>query len=159
MLELLYATGIRVSELIRLKAEDVNLKLGYIICRDKAKERIVPFGLTAKNSVLRYITEARDRLLKGQETEALFVNCSGRPMSRQGFWKIVKSYGDKAGIEEDITPHTLRHSFALHLVENGADLRAVQEMMGHSVISTTQVYADMKNTKIREEYNKAHPRN
>ena len=148
-----------MSELIRLKAEDVNLKLGYIICRDKAKERIVPFGLTAKNSVLRYITEARDRLLKGQETEALFVNCSGRPMSRQGFWKIVKSYGDKAGIEEDITPHTLRHSFALHLVENGADLRAVQEMMGHSVISTTQVYADMKNTKIREEYNKAHPRN
>ena len=159
MLELLYATGIRVSELIRLKTEDVNIKLGYIICRDKEKERIVPFGLTAKNSVLRYMTEARDKLLKGLETESLFVNCSGRPMSRQGFWKIVKLYGDKAGIEEDITPHTLRHSFALHLVENGADLRAVQEMMGHSVISTTQVYADMKNTKIREEYNKAHPRN
>ena len=159
ILTLLLGTGIRVSELIRLKTEDVNIKLGYIICRDKEKERIVPFGLTAKNSVLRYMTEARDKLLKGLETESLFVNCSGRPMSRQGFWKIVKLYGDKAGIEEDITPHTLRHSFALHLVENGADLRAVQEMMGHSVISTTQVYADMKNTKIREEYNKAHPRN
>lgn len=162
MLELLYATGIRVSELINLKIEDVNLKLGYIICKDKekdSKERIVPFGLTAKNSILRYMAEARDQLLKGQETEFLFVNCSGKFMSRQGFWKIVKLYGDKAGIREDITPHTLRHSFALHLVENGADLRAVQEMMGHSVLSTTQVYANMKNTKIREEYNKAHPRN
>lgn len=162
MLELLYATGIRVSELINLKIEDVNLKLGYIICKDRekeSKERIVPFGLTAKNSILRYMTESREQLLKGQETESLFVNCSGKSMSRQGFWKIVKLYGDKAGIREDITPHTLRHSFALHLVENGADLRAVQEMMGHSVLSTTQVYANMKNTKIREEYNKAHPRN
>jgi len=158
MLELLYATGIRVSELIRLKTEDVNIKLGYIICRDKEKERIVPFGLTAKNSVLRYMTEARDKLLKGLETESLFVNCSGRPMSRQGFWKIVKLYGDKAGIEEDITPHTLRHSFALHLVENGADLRAVQEMMGYADLSAAQVYARMHHVSVREVYTKTHPR-
>lgn len=159
MLELLYATGIRVSELINLKVEDVNLELGYIVCKDKGnKERIVPFGLTAKNSVARYLAEARDRLIKNQDTDFIFVNCSGKSMSRQGFWKIVKLYGNKAQIKEDITPHTLRHSFALHLVENGADLRAVQEMMGHSVLSTTQVYANMKNTRIREEYNKAHPR-
>src|SRR5574344_797566 len=158
MLELLYATGIRVSELIGLKLSDVNLQLGYIICKDRNKERIVPFGLTAKNALVRYINEARMMLLKGTDNELLFVNCSGIQMSRQGFWKIVKHYGEQAGIDEVITPHTLRHSFALHLVENGADLHAVQEMLGHSIVSTTQIYANMKNSKIRDEYTKAHPR-
>lgn len=158
MLEILYATGIRVSELISLKLSDVNLQLGYIVCKDRNKERIVPFGMTAKNALLRYINEARMIMLKGNDNELLFVNCSGIQMSRQGFWKIVKHYGEQAGIEEVITPHTLRHSFALHLVENGADLHAVQEMLGHSIVSTTQVYANMKNSKIRDEYTKAHPR-
>lgn len=159
MLEILYATGIRVSELISLKLSDINTQLGYINCKSKNKDRSVPFGITAKKSIVRYIEEGREELLKNKSSECLFVNCSGMPMSRQGFWKIIKHYGEMAGIDETITPHTLRHSFALHLVENGADLRAVQEMMGHSVLSTTQIYADMKKTKIRDEYIKSHPRN
>lgn len=158
MLELLYATGIRVSELINLKLEDVNLTLGYIICKDRTKERIVPFGLSAKEAVNRYLRETRTILLKGNESDMLFLNCSGKQMSRQGFWKIIKYYGALAGIEEEITPQTLRHSFALHLVENGANLHVVQEMMGHAVVSTTQIYASMKHAKLNEEYVKAHPR-
>lgn len=158
MLELLYATGIRVSELIQLKVQDVNLKSDYILCNDKGKERVVPFGVMAKQAILRYMSESRAQLLKGNESEFLFVNCSGKEMSRQGFWKIVKLYRERAGIMEEITPHTLRHSFAMHLVENGADLTAVQEMMGHSVLSSTQMYANMKNARIREEYNRTHPR-
>lgn len=158
MLELLYATGIRVSELIRLKVQDVNLKSDYILCNDKGKERVVPFGVMAKQAILRYLSESRVQLLKGNESDFLFVNCSGKEMSRQGFWKIIKLYRERAGIMEEITPHTLRHSFAMHLVENGADLTAVQEMMGHSVLSSTQMYANMKNARIREEYNRTHPR-
>lgn len=158
MLELLYATGMRVSELINLKISDINLNLGYITCKDKNKERIIPFGLTAKKAVNTYMEKSRKQLLKGNESELLFLNCSGKSMSRQGFWKIIKSYGEQAGIEDEITPHTIRHSFALHLVENGANLHAVQEMMGHSVVTTTQMYANMKSSKISEEYAKAHPR-
>ncbi|WP_455617830.1 site-specific tyrosine recombinase XerD [Eisenbergiella sp.] len=158
MLELLYATGIRVSELISLQITDLNLRLGYIICRDSSKERAIPFGNQAKEALLLYLKEARDILIKGTQTEALFVNCSGKPMSRQGFWKLIKYYAAKAGIEADITPHTLRHSFAAHLVENGADLHSVQEMMGHSDISSTQVYANMGGSRIQTVYRQAHPR-
>ena len=158
MLELLYATGIRVSELIGLKLTDVNLKMEYIKCQDAHKERIIPFGNVAKNAVSRYLAEGRTELVQEAESPWLFTNCSGQPMSRQGFWKLIKGYGKKAGIHHEITPHTLRHSFAAHLVNNGADLRAVQEMMGHSDIATTQIYARMNQTHIREVYAKAHPR-
>ena len=158
MLELLYATGIRVSELISLQITDLNLRLGYIICRDSSKERAIPFGNQAKEALLLYLKEARDILIKGTQTETLFVNCSGKPMSRQGFWKILKSYAKSAGITADITPHTLRHSFATHLLQNGADLKSVQEMMGHADISTTQMYLHLGVNKIRDVYRKAHPR-
>lgn len=158
MLELLYATGIRVSELISLKITDVNMSMGYIVCLDQSKGRAIPFGHEAKAAMLRYLSESRDAMLEDKNSDILFVNCSGEPMSRQGFWKLIKYYAKKAGIEADITPHTLRHSFAAHLVENGADLRAVQEMLGHSDISTTQIYANMNHSRIRDVYNKAHPR-
>ena len=157
MLELLYATGIRVSELIGLKLSDINFQLGYIHCMIHDKERIIPFGSQAKKALEDYMLQSRKQLLKGQDSDMLFVNCSGKPMSRQGFWKLIKLYGNKAGIEKEITPHTLRHSFAAHLVENGADLRSVQEMLGHSDISTTQMYMGM-NTRLREVYTRAHPR-
>ena len=158
MLELLYDTGIRVSELIRLKVSDVNMQMSYLICRDGNKERMVPFGNTAKKTLFQYLEKGRDALLIHYGSEELFVNCSGQPMSRQGFWKIIKYYARQAGIEAEITPHTLRHSFAAHLVENGADLRSVQEMMGHSDIATTQKYAKINNNQIRDVYAKAHPR-
>ncbi len=158
MLELLYATGIRVSELISLRMEDVNMQMGYIVCHDSNKERVIPFGHEAKISLNRYLDEARESMLEDKKSDILFVNCSGQPMSRQGFWKLIKYYAKKAGIEADITPHTLRHSFAAHLVENGADLRSVQEMLGHSDISTTQIYANMSHSRIRDVYSKAHPR-
>lgn len=158
MLELLYATGIRVSELISLKVEDVNLKMGFIVCKDKKKERLIPFGNKAKNALFKYLQNARDIMMKENDSDILFVNCSGQPMSRQGFWKLIKFYTKKAGIDAEITPHTLRHSFAAHLVENGADLRSVQEMLGHSDISTTQIYANLNHNHIREVYAKAHPR-
>lgn len=158
MLELLYATGIRVTELITLSIHDVNLQMGFIICKDSHKERLVPFGEAARSALIRYIENTREGMLLGREKETLFVNCSGQPMSRQGFWKLIKYYAKKAGIQADITPHTLRHSFAAHLVENGADLRSVQEMLGHSDISTTQIYANMNHNRIREVYAKAHPR-
>lgn len=158
MLELLYATGIRVSELISLTLKDINLKLGYITCSSGEKERVIPFGSAAKRSVEHYMEGARAELLGSQESEMLFLNCSGKSMSRQGFWKVLKSYAEAAGIQQDITPHTLRHSFAAHLVQNGADLKSVQEMMGHSDISTTQIYMNMNMNKIRDVYMKAHPR-
>lgn len=158
MLELLYATGIRVSELISLKMEDLNLQMMYIICTDHNKERVIPFGTKAKLALENYIKKSRLELLGEKEDNILFVNCSGQPMSRQGFWKIIKYYANMAQISSDITPHTLRHSFAAHLVENGADLRSVQEMLGHSDISTTQIYANMNHSHLREVYAKAHPR-
>lgn len=158
MLELLYATGIRVSELIALKVADVNLQMGYIVCRDSNKERIIPFGREAKNALMKYLEGTRTAMIDNSDSDVLFSNCSGQPMSRQGFWKLIKYYAKKADIKSDITPHTLRHSFAAHLVENGADLRSVQEMLGHSDISTTQIYANMNHNHIREVYAKAHPR-
>lgn len=158
MLELLYATGIRVSELIGLRVEDVNLRMEYISCVDRTKERIIPFGRTARNALELYLKESRDLMLGSKDEGMLFTNCQGRPMSRQGFWKILKTYAKGAGIEGDITPHTLRHSFAVHLLENGADLQAVQEMMGHSDISTTQFYLTMNLGRMRDVYEKAHPR-
>ena len=158
MLELLYATGIRVTELTNLKMGDVNMQVGYILCRDGEKERVIPFGNAAKNALTRYLEKARANLIPDGKSEYLFVNCSGQPMSRQGFWKLLKYYAKKAGIAGDITPHTLRHCFAAHLVENGADLRSVQEMLGHSDISTTQIYANMNQNRIREVYARTHPR-
>lgn len=158
MLELLYATGIRVSELIALKVSDVNLSMEYLVCTDGHKERIIPFGTVAKEALSRYMQEGRKKLIEDDTCEWLFTNCSGQAMSRQGFWKLIKSYGRKAGIEAEITPHMLRHSFAAHLVSNGADLKSVQEMLGHSDISTTQIYTQASQSRIREVYIKAHPR-
>lgn len=160
MLELLYATGIRVSELINLKEKNVNIPMGYIICSDEKgnKERIIPMGNVAKFALTNYIKNSRNAMIKDPNEQMLFVNCLGSSMSRQGFWKIIKNYAKKANIKKKITPHILRHSFASHLVENGADLRAVQEMLGHSDISTTQIYAKLNNYKLKEVYTKTHPR-
>lgn len=159
MLELLYATGMRVTELITLKMDDVNIKLEYIVCHDRKKERLIPFGTEAKEALIRYLNDGRQLLLgENNNSDILFPNCSGGEMSRQGFWKLIKAYGKKAGIKTEITPHTLRHSFATHLVENGADLKAVQEMLGHSDISTTQIYMSNRNKRVREVYAKAHPK-
>ena len=141
MLELLYATGIRVSELTGLSISDVNMPIGFLTCHDGGKERTIPFGRVAKEALENYLKEARPVLLKKRESNWLFVNCSGGQMSRQGFWKIIKYYGDKAGIQADITPHTLRHSFAAHLIGSGADVHAVQTILGHSDVATTQMYA------------------
>lgn len=157
MLELLYATGIRVSELIALKISDINMQMNFLICH-AGKERIIPFGGAAKKALDRYLDGIRDSMIEDKKSDILFANCSGQPMSRQGFWKLIKYYAQKADIKADITPHTLRHSFAAHLVENGADLKSVQEMLGHSDISTTQIYAHLNHNHIREVYEKAHPR-
>ena len=160
MLELLYATGIRVSELISLKISDVNIQMEYLNCIDAHKERTIPFGKKAKEALKNYLNDGRPRLVENEESKWLFTNCSGQSMSRQGFWKLIKSYGCKAGIESEITPHTLRHSFAAHMVANGADLKSVQEMLGYADIAATQIYARMnQNSKIREVYLNAHPRN
>ncbi len=158
MLELLYATGIRVSELISLRLNDVNLKMNYISCAERAKERAVPFGSAAREALTEYLEKARNTFPMAQESDILFTNVSGRQMSRQGFWKLLKGYAALAGIERDITPHTLRHSFAAHMIENGADLKSVQEMLGHSDISSTQIYVNMNLGKMRNVYEKAHPR-
>ncbi|HKM33192.1 MAG TPA: site-specific tyrosine recombinase XerD [Lachnospiraceae bacterium] len=158
MLELLYATGIRVSELVSLKISDINFKMSFVMCKDSSHERVIPFGNKARKALIDYLERARGAMIHEESQDILFVNCAGQPMSRQGFWKLVKSYAGKAGIEYEITPHTLRHSFAAHLVENGADLRSVQEMLGHSDISTTQVYANLSRNKLREVYAKSHPR-
>ena len=158
MLELLYATGIRVTELITLHVKDVNMSNSTIVLKDAKKTRTVPFGRPAHDALVKYLDGTRENMLEDKSSEVLFANCSGQPMSRQGFWKLIKYYTRKAGIEADITPHTLRHSFAAHLVENGADLKSVQEMLGHSDISTTQIYAHMNQNHLREVYSKAHPR-
>lgn len=158
MLELLYATGIRVSELTGLQMEDVHLSLGYISCCGEEKERVIPFGSAAAEALEKYLEEGRDRLLKEGGGSFLFVNCSGKPMSRQGFWKVLKTYGKEAGITKDLTPHTLRHSFAAHLLQNGADVRSVQKMLGHSDLSTTQMYLNAGMYQMRAVYNRSHPR-
>ena len=142
-----------------LKLSDVNMSIGFITCRDEHKERMIPFGHAAKDALAKYLESARETFLKGTRSELLFTNYSGRAMSRQGFWKIIKYYGDRAGIEEDITPHTLRHSFAAHLLSNGADMRVVQTMMGHSDLASTQMYtAYAMDNAVREAYQGAHPR-
>ena len=158
MLEMLYATGIRVSELIGLDVNDVNLSVGFVRCRSKEKERIVPLYPAAVKALEDYVRDIRPRLIADEGENALFVNMSGERMSRQGFWKIIKYYQEKAGIEKDITPHTLRHSFAVHLLENGADLRSIQEMLGHADISSTQIYTHVIKKQLKDVYNKAHPR-
>ena len=159
MLELLYATGIRVSELVSLNVPDVNLDTGYIRCTGKgSKERIVPLGTLAIQSVREYLDAGRPKLVKDREEEALFVNHHGHRLTRQGFWKIIKYYQEKANINKEITPHTLRHSFAAHLLENGADLRSIQEMLGHADISSTQIYSQLVKKQLKDVYNKAHPR-
>lgn len=159
MLELLYATGIRVSELVALDVDDVNLNLGFIKCRGKGmKDRVIPVGSIAMEALTEYINNYRPALVKAEKENALFVNFHGNRLTRQGFWKIIKHYTKMAKIDIDITPHTLRHCFAAHLLENGADLKSVQEMLGHSDISTTQVYAQITRSKIKEVYKKTHPR-
>lgn len=158
MLELLYATGIRVSELISLDVADLNLPASFIRCRSKGKERIIPLYPAAVKALRNYVTSVRPEIVADLEEEALFVNMNGERMSRQGFWKIIKHYQEMAGIQKDITPHTLRHSFAVHLLENGADLRAIQEMLGHADISSTQIYTHVIKNQIKDVYNKSHPR-
>ena len=158
MLELMYATGIRVSELVSLTVNDINVQAGYIRCSERGRERIIPIGSVARVSLRQYLKQARPAMLADANSSILFPNCNGQPMSRQGFWKILKQYAAKAGIDADITPHTLRHSFAAHLLENGADLRSVQEMLGHSDISTTQIYLKMNTGRIRDIYSNTHPR-
>ncbi|NBI11462.1 site-specific tyrosine recombinase XerD [Colidextribacter sp. OB.20] len=158
MLELLYATGIRVSELIDLDMDDLNLPGGVLRCYSKGRERVIPLYPAAIRALSEYITDVRPQLVDSVDETALFVNMSGERMSRQGFWKLIKHYQEKAGIQKDITPHTLRHSFAAHLLENGADLRSIQEMLGHADISSTQIYSRLINQKIKDVYKKAHPR-
>ena len=158
MLELLYATGIRVSEMMELNLSDVNLDMGFIHCSFGDHERIIPIGKICTAAVTEYINNARPLLVKDKNETALFLNLLGRRRSRQGFWKILKQYALSAGINADITPHTLRHSFAAHLLENGADLRSIQSMMGHADVSTTQVYARLAGSRLKDVYKKAHPR-
>ncbi len=158
MLELLYATGMRVSELTSIQMSAIHLHLNYIVCTDGDRERAIPFGDTARQAVEQYLKEGRSALLRGKESEYLFVNCSGKMMSRQGFWKIVKQYAAKAGITADITPQTLRHSFAAHLLQNGAPVESVQEMLGHADISTTQTYLNLGVERMQRVYRASHPR-
>lgn len=158
MLELLYATGSRVSELIGLNIEDINLQVGYIRCHNNKSERVIPIGNKAIDALKLYTGSARDCMIKNENESALFVNCSGGRISRQGFWKIIKQYQESSGIDMDITPHSLRHSFAAHLIENGADLQSLKTMMGHADISSTQIYTCFLDEKIRSVYQKSHPR-
>ncbi len=158
MLELLYATGIRVSELISLDIIDVNLAGGFIRCRGREKERIIPLYPKAVKALQEYVEFIRPQMIASPDEPSLFVNLSGERMSRQGFWKIIKTYQQKAHIEKTITPHTLRHSFAAHLLENGADLKSIQEMLGHADISSTQMYSHLVKKQLKDVYNKAHPR-
>ena len=158
MLELLYATGIRVSELIGLNMDHVNLSAAFIRCSGRDRERIIPLYPAAVRALSDYLEHVRPQMIEHPDEQALFVNMNGERMSRQGFWKLIKYYQEKAGIQKEITPHTLRHSFAAHLLENGADLRSIQEMLGHADISSTQIYTQIVSQKLKDVYRKAHPR-
>ncbi|MGI6422254.1 MAG: site-specific tyrosine recombinase XerD [Syntrophomonadaceae bacterium] len=159
MLELMYGTGVRVSELLSLQLDDINFTAGFLRCLGKGrKERIIPVNQTASDWVQRYLARSRNLLSKSSQERALFLNARGKRMSRQGFFKILNAYAKAAEIDKEVTPHTLRHSFATHLLENGADLRAVQEMLGHSDISTTQIYTHLTRSRLREVYQQYHPR-
>ena len=158
MLEFAYATGMRVTEIINLNLEDVNLKEGYVSCTNANKQRNIPLGAISINALKEYIKKARPYLIKSEDEKSLFVNINGKRLTRQGFWKIVKFYKEQAHIDKDITPHVLRHSFATHLLQNGADLKAIQVMLGHSDISSTQVYMQFQNEGLKNIYKKAHPR-
>lgn len=160
MLELLYATGIRVSELVSLNLEQIHINNGFVRCLGKGeKERIVPIGDVAARCLQEYLDRGRHKLIRpGNNSQSFFVNQHGRRLTRQGFWKIIKKYAAQAGITKEVTPHTIRHSFATHLLENGADIRSVQEMLGHADISTTQIYTHLTRNKLKEIYNRTHPR-
>lgn len=158
MLEFAYATGMRVTEIISLNIEDVNLEAATVVCKTNAKQRVIPLGSLSLKALKEYVEEARPILVKNDEENALFVNINGRRLTRQGFWKIVKYYKEQAHITKDITPHVLRHSFATHLLQNGADLKSIQTMLGHSDISSTQVYMQFQDDSIKNIYRKAHPR-
>ncbi|MGN1299987.1 MAG: site-specific tyrosine recombinase XerD [Clostridia bacterium] len=158
MLEFAYATGMRVTEMISLDIDDVKIDEGYVVCRGRNKARNIPLGSMSLKALKEYIEDARPYLIRDENEEALFVNVNGTRLTRQGFWKIVKYYKEQAHIEKDITPHVLRHSFATHLLQNGADLKAIQTMLGHSDISSTQVYMQFQDPGIKNEYKKAHPR-
>ena len=158
MLEFAYATGMRVTEMISLDIDDVKMDEGYVVCRGRNKARNIPLGSMSLKALKEYIEDARPYLIRDENEEALFVNVNGTRLTRQGFWKIVKYYKEQAHIEKEITPHVLRHSFATHLLQNGADLKAIQTMLGHSDISSTQVYMQFQDPGIKNEYKKAHPR-
>lgn len=158
MLEFAYATGMRVTEIISLDVEDVNLETGTVTCKTGNKQRNIPLGNMSLKALKEYINEARPVMIKSEKEKALFVNINGRRLTRQGFWKIIKYYKEQAHITKDITPHVLRHSFATHLLQNGADLKAIQTMLGHSDISSTQVYMQFQDESIKNIYKKAHPR-
>ena len=158
MLEFAYATGMRVTEIISLNIEDVNLEEGFVTCKNANKERNIPLGTMSLKALREYIEDARDILIKNENEKALFVNINGTRLTRQGFWKIIKYYKEQAHISKDITPHVLRHSFATHLLQNGADIKAIQAMLGHSDISSTQVYMQFQDEGLKDIYRKAHPR-
>lgn len=157
MLEIMYATGMRASDLIKIRISDVNLKIGYIICSNNGKERVIPIYAYARDCLQEYM-DRRSQIANSENSDVLFLNRNGAPLTRQGLWKILKTYQKKLGLSVDITPHTLRHSFAIHLLENGADLKSVQELMGHSDISSTQIYEQVVKNKLSEVYSKTHPR-
>ncbi len=158
MLEFAYATGMRVTEIISLDITDVNVEESYVSCNAGMKRRNIPLGTLSLKALVEYIEKARPILIKDESNKALFVNINGKRLTRQGFWKIVKYYKEQAHITKDITPHVLRHSFATHLLQNGADLKAIQTMLGHSDISSTQVYMQFQNDNLKDIYKKAHPR-
>ncbi len=158
MLELLYATGIRVTELVSLTMSDVNVNAGHIKVKKKNKERVIPISNTALKYLKEYIENVRPLLIKTEEEQSLFINANGQKMTRQGFWKILKQYKDEAKIEKELTPHTIRHSFAVHMLQNGAELKSVQELLGHTDVASTMMYTHVADLKLRDEYLKAHPR-
>ena len=158
MLEFAYASGMRVSEIISLNIEDLNFEEGTVVCKNGNKTRMIPLGKMCLNALKEYVDNARNILVKSEKETSLFVNLNGKRLTRQGFWKIIKYYQEQANITKDITPHTLRHSFATHLLQNGADLKSIQMMLGHSDISSTQVYMQFQNGGLNDVYKKAHPR-